>query len=216
MSIDGIIFDFDGTLYDSMYVWRMAAGKYLLSMSKQPREGLVEDVAAMNIKQAAEYLKENYGIDRTVSEIIDDINRIAQFEYTDKVQPKDGVMQALEEIKSNGIKMCVATTNVTFLVKAAATRCSLDKYFSKYFSGTELGISKDTAQIYELALEHLGTKKENTWVFEDALYAVKTAKRAGFNVAAVYDSEADKNADEIKDIADVYLNSMKEWKKIYD
>lgn len=216
MGVDGIIFDFDGTLFDSMYVWRCAASNYLLNMSKAPDKTLDQEVAAMNIKQAAEYLRVHYGIERTVAEIINDINRLTMAEYTDRVQPKTGVAEALEEIHSRGIKMCVATTNVTFLVKAAAERCGLDKYFSAYFSGTELDISKDTPKIYELALEHLGTRKENTWVFEDSLFAVKTAKAGGFNVAAVYDEYSSLCQSELKAAADVYLNSMKEWKKIYD
>ena len=216
MDVDGIIFDFDGTLFDSMYVWHCAASNYLLSLSKVPDKTLDQEVAAMNIKQAAEYLRTRYGIERTVPEIINDINRLAMAEYTDRVQPKIGVAEALEEIHSRGIKMCVATTNVTFLVKAAAERCGLDKYFSAYFSGTELDISKDTPKIYELALEHLGTRKENTWVFEDSLFAVKTAKAGGFRVAAVYDEYSSLCQSKLEAAADVYLNSMKEWKKIYD
>ena len=216
MSVDGIIFDFDGTLFDSMYVWYCAASNYLISLSKEPSKTLNQEVAAMNIRQAAEYLKTSYGIDRTVPEIINDINRMAQVEYTDRVQPKCGVIEALEEMHRQGIKMCVATTNVTFLVRAAAQRCGLDRYFSAYFSGTELNINKDTPRIYELALEHLGTKKENTWVFEDSIFAVKSAKSGGFRVAAVYDEYSAEHISELEKTADVYLNSMKEWKKIYD
>lgn len=216
MSVEGIIFDFDGTLFDSMYVWQYAASNYLQSLSKVPDKALDNDVAAMNIKQAAEYLKTSYGIERTVPEIINDINELAAVEYKDKVMPKSGVVDALEEMDKQGIKMCVATTNVTFLVKAAAQRCGIDKYFSAYFSGTELDINKDTPRIYEIALEHLGTDKSRTWVFEDSLFAVKSAKSGGFNVAAVYDDYSEIYKSELEATADVYLNSIKEWKKIYD
>ncbi|MGN1113027.1 MAG: hypothetical protein ACI4RP_07475, partial [Acutalibacteraceae bacterium] len=87
MCVDGIIFDFDGTLFDSMYVWHCAASNYLLSLSKVPDKTLNQEVAAMNIKQAAEYLRLHYSIERTVPEIINDINHLAMAEYTDRIQP---------------------------------------------------------------------------------------------------------------------------------
>lgn len=216
MKVDGIIFDFDGTLFDSMYVWRNAASNYLLSLSKTPRNTLDAEVFAMNIKQAAEYLRTSYGIDKTVSEIINDINRLTEIEYKDKVQPKNGVVEALAEMHSQGIKMCVATTNVSYLVKAAAERCGIDKYFSAYFSGTELDINKNTPKIYELALEHLNTEKDKTWVFEDSIFATRSAKSGGFKVAAVYDKHSENDKDQLQQTADIYLNSFKDWKKIYD
>ena len=216
MMVDGIIFDFDGTLFDSMYVWRHAADNYLLSLSKTPRDTISTEVAAMNIKQAAEYLRTNYGIYKSTPEIINDINKLAENEYKLRIQPKSGVVDALKEMHSQGIKMCVATTNVSYLVKAAAERCGIDKYFSAYFSGTELDIDKNTPHIYELALEHLDTEKNKTWIFEDSLYAVKSAKSGGFKVAAVYDEYSVTDQKELEQTADIYINSISDWKKIYD
>ena len=215
MSVDGIIFDFDGTLMDTTYIWRNMASNYIRSKGKTPKEDLDLAVKRFNVFEATEFLKREYNLDKTVDELIDEFNSLAEREYAETAQPKPGVLSALEEINSLGIKMCVATTNVTSLVKAAAVRCGIDKYFSTYFSGTQLRINKDTPRIYELAAEHLGTKKENTWVFEASLYAVKSAKNGGFNVAAVFDSDSSCDWGEMNKTADVCIDSMSEWRRIY-
>ncbi len=215
MNVDGIIFDFDGTLMDSMYVWQSMDRKFLLSLGKTPKPGLHEAMAKFNMQQASEYLRREYELPFTAEEIIDGINDLATVEYIENVKPKDGVVEAIKEMHSLGIKMCVATTNVTRLIKTASARFGIDKYFSAYFSGTELKINKDTPEIYELALAHLGTSKKSTWVFEDVLHAVQSAKSGGFNVAAVFDEESAKDKDEILKSSDIYINSMREWKKIY-
>lgn len=215
MEVNGIIFDFDGTLADSQYLWENVGSRYLLSIGKTPAANLHDIIEKMTMTQAAEYLKAEYQINDSIEGIIRGVKSFIAQEYKYNVQIKDGVSEVLKEMASLGIKMCVATTNDLDLVKATSQRCGIDKYFSAFFSGSQLNISKTTPRLYEIALEHLGTDKESTWIFEDSLYAVRSAKSAGFNVAAVYDESSKKYRSELEDRADIYLNSIKEWKMIY-
>lgn len=216
MKIEGIIFDFDGTLVDSQYIWENIDDKYLESLGKSSRPGLHKTIEKFTLRQAAEYLKSEYQINDSVEGIINSVKALAADEYLYNVPLKDGVLDALEEMSRLGVKMCVATTNVKQLVVAAAKRCGIDKYFSDYFSGSDLNINKNTPKLYELALEHLGTDKDKTWIFEDSLHAVISAKVGGFNVAAVYDESSKELSYELRQNADLYIQAMKEWKKIYD
>lgn len=215
MKIEGIIFDFDGTLVDSQYIWETIDSDFLHSIGKTPKPGLHEAVAKSTMRQAAEYLKAEYKINDSIEGIIDGVKALAANEYLYKVPLKENVLKALGEMSELGIKMCVATTNDTELVRAASKRCGIDKYFSAYFSGSALNINKNTPKLYELALEHLGTDKDKTWIFEDSLHAVSSAKSGGFNVAAVYDSSSQNLRDELRSAADIYIESMRDWKKIY-
>lgn len=214
--VEGIIFDFDGTLVDSLYIWKTIADDYLSSLGIDPECNLYDAVSKMTIGQAAEYLKEKYKMDKSVSKIVNNVKVFAANEYCHKVPLKGGVLKAIREMSEQGIKMCVASTNDADLVRATSIRCGIDQFFSGYFSGTALNIPKTTPKLYEIALEHLGTDKNKTWIFEDSLYAVESAKSGGFKVAAVYDSSSEHEVEQLKQVADLYIESISEWKKIYD
>lgn len=215
-SVEGIIFDFDGTLFDSQYIWESIDSDYLKSIGKVPKSGLKDEVSSFTLRQGAEFLKKEYSIKLSVDEIITGIKQRVADEYIYRVQPKDGAAEAVAQAHELGIKMCVASTNTAELIKAAAKRCGLDKYFCGYISGSDLNINKSTPRIYEIACKQLGTQKENTWVFEDMLFGVTSAKKGGFKAAAVYDEYSNQSRVEMEAVADVYLDSMRDWKKIYD
>ena len=92
-------------------------------------------------------------------------------------------------------------------------RCGVLSCFGKIFTCGEVGRGKDEPRIFEEALRFLGTPKSETVVFEDALYAVRTAKEAGFPVAAVYDSH-EKERDKVRALADVYLEELTQLDKV--
>lgn len=214
--VEGIIFDFDGTLFDSQYIWENIDSDYLKSIGKLPKPGLKEEVSSFTLTQGAEFLKKEYSIELSVDEIITGIKQRVADEYIYRVQPKDGAVEAVAQAHKLGIKMCVASTNTAELIKAAAKRCGLDKYFCDYISGSDLNINKSTPKIYEIACEALATSRENTWVFEDMLFGVTSAKNGGFMAAAVYDKYSNQDRKAMEAVADVYLDSMRDWKRIYD
>ena len=100
--------------------------------------------------------------------------------------------------------MCVATVTDRYLVEETLERLGVLHYFSEIFTCAEVGFGKDKPIIYRKALEHLGTKKDETIVFEDALFALRTAKADGFYTVGVYDRH-EKRQDELKSLADYYI-----------
>jgi HAD superfamily hydrolase (TIGR01509 family) len=209
MKISGAIFDMDGTLTDSMYIWIDMTRQYLLSCGLSPRAGLWEDIKRLTKTQTAEYFRNEYGLDRTIQEIADGVSQLIEPHYRNTVQPKKDVILLLDRLKDRGVKMCVASATDQPLIELVLGRLGLLDYFSAVFSCVTLRTGKEKPLIFEKALAHLGTPKAETFVFEDALYAARTAKKAGFPVVGVYDPSAEDSAEELTLLSDIYIRDYK-------
>ncbi len=213
MRIRGAIFDVDGTLLDSMFIWDTIGETYLRSIGYQPKENLNETFKNMSLRQAARYYQTEYGVTLSIDQIMDGVNAMLERYYRFEVPLKPGAAELLERLRQNGVKLCIATATDRHLVEAALDRCGVLSCFGEIFTCNEVGHGKDEPDIFEEALRFLGTEKAETVVFDDALYAVRTAKEAGFPVAAVYDSH-EKAQDQIRMLADVYLEELTQLDKI--
>lgn len=209
MKISGAIFDLDGTLLDSMYIWETIGEDYLRSIGIEPRENLNEKFKTMSLYQAACYYKREYGVTKTTDEILEGVNGLIERYYRDMVLAKKGVIDFLKKLKQNGVKMCVATATELCFAQVALKRNGIDDCFSKIFTCTTVGCGKDDPYIYETAQTFLTTKKSETLVFEDAIYAARTAKKAGFIVVGVYD-KSENRQNELKSICDLYIKDFTE------
>lgn len=213
MSIRGAIFDFDGTLFDSMGIWETAGADYLATFSLLAEKDLPAKIKALSMRQAAAYLQERYALPLSVEEVMEGINRTVEDFYFHRAMPKEGVIPLLSDLEKKGVKMCVATATDRYQVEAALKRCHMLDYFAEIFTCTEIGHGKDEPYIFEQAATFLQTKKEETVVFEDAIHAARTAKAAGFRVVAIFDRH-EKNPAELQALADVYLGSFSEAEKL--
>ena len=93
------------------------------------------------------------------------------------------------------------------MIEAAFSRLGIDKLFRRVFTSTEIGAGKDRPDIFYAAQAHMGTDISSTWVFEDGLYAMKTAKAAGFRICGVFDPSSISDQEEIQSVCDIYLPS---------
>ena len=202
--LKGAIFDLDGTLLDSMFIWDTIGEDYLRSLGKEPHEDLREAFMPLTLEEAAEYYREHYGVTLSVREIVDGVNAMVEGIYRTKVTLKPGINEYLHWLKENGVKMCVATVTDRYLVEETLDRLDIRHYFSEIFTCAEVGFGKDKPIIYRKALEHLGTAKKETCVFEDSLFALKTAKADGFHTVGVYDKHESRQ-DELRHLADYYI-----------
>ena len=207
MKIRGAIFDVDGTLLDSMFIWDTIGETYLRSIGYQPKENLNETFKNMSLHQAARYYQTEYGVTQSIDEIMDGVNAMLERYYRFEAPLKPGAAELLERLRQNGVKLCIATATDRHLVEAALDRCGVLSCFGEIFTCNEVGHGKDEPDIFEAALRFLGTRREETLVFDDALYAVRTAKEAGFPVAAVYDSHERSQA-EVRARSDLYLEDL--------
>lgn len=185
--IQGAIFDFDGTLFDSNYVWVTAGARFFQSIGMEPKPNLQEEIRTMSLYQSACHIREEYGLSLSVEEIIQGINQTVELGYLQEVQPKQGVVSFLRELRDAGIRMCIATATDRYPIVAALKRCNMMDFFDAIFTCSEVGHGKDEPVIFRKAMEFLDTDRSNTVIFEDALHAVQTAKADGFLTVGVCD-----------------------------
>lgn len=210
MAIKGAIFDMDGTLLDSMHVWIDIAPRYLKTKGITVSEEQRKLLGTMLLQDMANYFINHFGFTLTVDEIVAEIDSMVEEAYFYDVEVKPGVPELLSELKSRGVKMCVATASDRYLVESALERTGILKFFDHVFTCGEHNVDKKTPYIFDIAREFLGTSKEETYVFEDTLTSVKTVKAAGYPLVAVRDKWSEKNKEQIKTLADFYVDSPKD------
>ncbi len=181
------IFDFDGTLFQSNSVWVSAGEHFFESIGITPKANLQEEIRTMSLYQSACYIRKEYGLSQTVEEIMDGINRTVENCYFHEVQPKQGAISFLRELKAADIRMCIATATDRYQIEAALKRCNMLDFFEEIFTCSEIGHGKDKPIIFRRAMEYLGTDRSNTVIFEDALHAIQTAKTDGFLTVGISD-----------------------------
>lgn len=211
MVIKGAIFDVDGTLLDSMPAWENVVEDYMRTVGLTPRENIREELNHMGSSQIPEFLRREYGAAGTDREILSGINKELEDTYFNTAPLKPGVPTLLEDFKRRGIKMCVITATERYLVEAALRRNGILDYFERVYTSREEKTGKSKPEIFLRAVSMLGTPIAETVVFEDALYAIRTAKQAGLPVVAVYDPFDPSAQNEIKALADRYYHSLETW-----
>lgn len=214
--IRGAIFDVDGTVLDSMSIWDHAAERYLKKRGREAKKGLSDLLFSMTMQEGAAHLRETYGLREDEREIIAGINEIVTCFYQQEVRPKVGAAEFLTELKDEKVKITAATSTDRFLVEAAFQRLGLMQYFDKIFTCSEVGAGKNEPKIFLEASSFMGTRPEETWVFEDGLYAIRTADRAGYHTVGIYDASSQKEQEEIKNEAECYLTGWDRRASLWD
>ncbi|MBQ7475566.1 MAG: HAD family phosphatase [Clostridia bacterium] len=208
MKIKGAIFDFDGTLFDSMGIWATVSSDYIRSMGLEPEADIDEKYKKMTLSEAAAYFKRYYGLSVTEDEIIAGVYGIIEPKYFGQVLPKPGIPELLRDMKAAGVPACVATVTDAYLIEAALKRCGLLDLLTGVFSCETLGLTKERPEIFDTARASLGTERGETAVVEDSFFAATTAKRAGYRVIGVYD-KYELPAKELEELSDVYVRDTR-------
>ena len=204
----GIIFDVDGTLLNTMVIWTDSGARYLRSIGIEAEEGLGDKLFAMTADGGAEYLKENYHLPFTVQEIKKGILAMVEDAYYKYAEFKPGAKELLEELKKKNIPMTIASSTDSHLIRAVMERLGYIDYFMDILSCSDYKTTKSEPKIFFEAIKIMGTKPENTWIFEDGLYSILTGKKAGFNTVGVYDIVSHKDQEEIRRNVDIYVESL--------
>lgn len=214
--IKGVIFDVDGVLLDSLEIWTDLGARYLISIGKVPEEGLADILFSMSMEQGAEYLKEHYSVQKTTSEIHAGLRNMLQDFYFHEVQCKPGAEQLLREICKAGMRITAATSSPREHIEKALEKNGILSYFDRIFTNAEVGKSKHFPDIYHSAAAYMNTAPEETLVFEDSLYALKTAAAAGYLTAGVADCKGEPDQQGLRETADIYITELSEATGLFD
>ncbi len=205
------IFDADGTLLDSMQVWRNLGELYLKSRDIPPEEGLSARLWPLSYDQGCMYIKTHYGLKESVREIQQDISGMIEDFYRNEAQLKPGVKEFLSELHARKIPMAIATSGDKELLTSALGRTHIAEYFDVIFTCSELDTDKHDSRIFLACADALGLPPAKIAVFEDVLYALETAKNAGFITFGVADAASINDRERIIALSDYYIN---DWRYI--
>ncbi|MDP4090900.1 MAG: HAD family phosphatase [Bacillota bacterium] len=206
--IKAAIFDLDGTLIDSMWVWEKIDVDYLALKGHEMPSDLRDDIAHLSFQDTAVYFKNRFNLPDTLEEIRAEWNRMALQEYTFNIKLKPGAREFLALLKSNGIKIALATSNSSPLLDIALEGNDIVDSFDVITTTSEVPRGKDFPDIYLRCAEKMSVAPEHCIVFEDILPAVLSAKASGMKVIGILDKAASHQWEEIRNCADMTMENF--------
>ena len=206
----GAIFDLDGTLFDSMGIWKEVDIAFFRNHGMRMPSDYQDKIKDMHFRTMAIYTKERFKMRSSIESIMDEWCELCYDKYANEVPLKAGVMEFLDLIKENGIKIAFATANTTELSEVCLKNNGIFDYFDTGAYLHETLTDKSDPDVYLLASERLGLSPSECIVFEDLLAGINGAVKGGFTVCGVFDKHSQKDTRYIKQIADYYINSFEE------
>ena len=209
-NIECAVFDLDGTLLDSSWVWEKVDEKFLGDRGFQVPDDYVDEISPLGAERAAVYTIERFGLNEDKDDIVREWIEMAKKEYATEVVCKPYAKEFLEELHKLNIKMAVATSSDRELFMKTLEREGILKYFQKIVTVDEVERGKGYPDIYEEAARRIKVNPHKCLVFEDILAGVTGASLGEFNVVAVFDEKSKHNWEKIKSISKYSINDYKE------
>lgn len=207
------IFDCDGTLVNSTPVWNYAQPELLRRHGIAVTKDDFAPFESLALEDECQAYHDTWGIGESGEELYRELFDILIDGYS-KVRPREGLVPFLKRAAAMGIPMCVATSTPVELVRAALVGAGLDGYLEFVTTTGEAGRSKEYPDVYELALQRLekrhGCTFERTWVFEDAVFGLKSSGAAGFSRVGIYDPHGRMNRVEVQANCEIFIDSYDE------
>lgn len=207
---EALIFDLDGTLVDSMWMWKEIDREYLGRFGIGLPDDLQKNIEGMSLSETAVYFKEHFSIPDDLETMKKDWILMAGHKYRYEVPMKPGAVKLLSVCKEKGIKLGIATSNSIELVDCINKAHHIEDYFSCIVTGCQIIKSKPAPDIYLTAASRLSVNPLKCLVFEDIIPGIMAGKNAGMQVCAVADRYSERDWEEKKKLADFYLTSYEE------
>lgn len=204
-NVKAIFFDLDGTLIDSMHIWKDIDIEFLGRFGYDLPPDLQDEIEGLSFKDNAVYFKEHFDIPLSLQEIMDTWNDMAFYKYTHEIGFKPGAFEFLKYIKSLNIPTAICTSNSKELATAVANVLGITNYVNDIITSCEVNQGKPSPDIYLEAARRFGVNPKDCLVFEDVIAGITAGKTAGMCVCAIEDDFSQNRRAEKKALADYYL-----------
>lgn len=201
-----VIFDLDGTLVDSMWMWGDIDREFLGRYGMECPPDLQKAIEGMSFSETADYFKKRFDLPLTTEEMKGIWTEMSLDKYRREVPLKAGVREFLELLKIRGIAMGIATSNGREMVEAVLQALDIRSYFQVVATACEVAAGKPAPDIYLKVAEHLSVQPHKCLVFEDVPAGILAGKRAGMATCAVEDAFSASMREEKQALADYYIN----------
>ncbi|MBR2617261.1 MAG: HAD family phosphatase [Clostridia bacterium] len=201
------LFDFDGTLVDSMPTYIAVMLRVLDENGISYGEDIVKTVTPLGYKGTAEYYQK-LGVRMSVEEILARFDAYAKKEYTENVQAKVSVKEVLTQMKARGDRLNVLTASPHAMLDPCLCRLGMYELFDNVWSCDDFNTTKANPEIYKMAAEKIGAPVKEIIFLDDNFNALKTAKTAGMRVFGVYDASSESYREEIQGLTERYIENF--------
>jgi len=208
--IDAVLFDLDGTLIDSMWIWEAIDIEYLARFNVPFDKSYQHGIAGMSMTETAIFFKEHFGIPDSIEKMKDDWNDMARDKYRYEVTLKPGVLEFLKWLNENGIKTGIGTSNSIELCNEVLEALGIKKYFQSVHTANEVKAGKPSPDIYLLVAKDLGVEPEKCIVFEDLYQGVCAGNSAGMRTCVVEEETAKETWEKAVEAADYNIHDFED------
>ncbi len=202
------LFDFDGTLVDSMPTYVSVMLRILDENGITYGDDIIKIITPLGYVGTAKYYTDQLHLDLPQDELIETMNRYAYDEYAYNIQAKVGVKETLQALKEQGADLHVLTASPHTVLDVCLKRLGLLELFTNVWSCDDFGTTKADVRIYHMAAQKIGKPIDQILFLDDNYNADKTAAMAGMKVCGVYDPTSAEYADEIRRVSDHYIRDF--------
>lgn len=214
-TLQGVIFDLDGTLLDSTGMWRQVDGRLMAHYGKEVPPDLSETVQRMSIEEFSQFFVEEFDLPVTPEQIAQQVADMIAEEYREKLQLKPHVPEILDWLDQQDIPYGVATATYGELAEAALRRLHVWERLRFLLTEQNAGAPKTQPRIFQLAAQKLHLGRRQIAVVEDSLHALEGAKNGGFFTIGIADPENAPVWKEICATATVHIHDILEMKQFF-
>ncbi len=204
-NVEAVLFDLDGSLVDSMWIWQEIDVEYLQKFGITLPENLQTEIEGMSFTETAVYFKEKFQIPDSLEKIKSDWNRMAWDKYSHQVPLKNGALEFITYCHENNIRLGIATSNSRELVENVIQVHGIRDYFDSIVTGCDVAKGKPSPDIYLETARRCHTAPDKCLVFEDIIPGILAGKAAGMKVCAVDDEYSSQQKEEKKKLSDFFI-----------
>ena len=205
MKYNTYLFDFDGTLVDSMPAFIAVMLRILEENNIRYGNDIIKIITPLGYVGTAKYYVEQLGLEMTQDDLIETMNQYAYNEYAHNIQAKTNVIETLKKLKEQGADLYVLTASPHSVLDVCLKRLGMFDLFTAIWSCEDFGTTKADPEIYKMAAERIGKPIEDILFLDDNYNADKTAVSVNMKVCGVYDSSSEEYTEEIKCVSDHYI-----------
>lgn len=206
----GVIFDCDGTLLDSMMVWREAESALARRAGVTLTANDTDALTAMTIPECGAFFHERFGLGASGDEVVAMMDELMLEFYRERALARPGALEFVQALAERGVRMSVASSSPQPYLQAGLERCGFAPYLDAIVSVDDVGASKREPAVYDHAREAMGTPLAATWGVEDSVYAVRTLKAANYRTLGIYDCDISGTCEQLAAEAERFITTFED------